>query len=185
MKTFLSHLLWSESDLDSHLYVVYMCICWMLHSNQSSRMPAGRANHRLYEILSPWWSDSFCAGRLSCDQKSGIHFTKGSESCIEGGWLFQLVYYLLGTTTKLSKLFRVLRLWNLQIYYKHIIIKNIVHSIYKKAEKQVNKNVKRCKDGMPKCMQTRYKSEYKSEYKALSLHLFHTRVVCKIIYSTL
>ena len=52
----------------------------------------------------------FCAGQLSCDQKSESRLhNKRPKSGMESGWPligFQLAYYMLGTTTKLSMLFK-------------------------------------------------------------------------------
>ena len=57
--------------------------------------------------------------------------------------------YMLGTTTKLLMLFQVLGLWLYLKYY------SIVTEIIIKKYRKETKNVKRCRDGMPKSIQTR------------------------------
>ena len=94
-----------------------------------------------------------------------IGFTKGSKFRMECGWLFQLAFYLLGTTTtcKLSMLFQVLGLW-LHLKDTETVLflglgLTITGNYIKKVQKQENKKniriVKRCRDGMPKRIQTR------------------------------
>ena len=61
-------------------------------------------------------------------------------------------YYMLGTTTKLSVLFQVL------LHLKEIFLGlgvTVTEINIKKVQKQDLKNVKGCRDGMPKSMQTR------------------------------
>ena len=67
-------------------------------------------------------------------------------------------YYMPGTTTKLSTPFQVLVLW-LHLKYSLLGLGLTITEInIKKVQKQDLKNiknVKRCRDGMPKSMQTR------------------------------
>ena len=56
--------------------------------------------------------------------------------------------YMPGTTTKLSTLFQVLVL--------HLTVTEInINKLVQKQDLENIKNVKRCRDGMPKSMQTR------------------------------
>ena len=84
----------------------------------------------------------------SCDQKSGnrLHHacTKGSESHMESGWLFQLACYMFGTTAELSMLFQVLGLWFMHRHLKEMFILSIsliITGIYKKVRKNDIRNV--------------------------------------------
>ena len=68
-------------------------------------------------------------------------------------------YYMVGTTTKLSVLFQVLGLW---VHMKEIFFLGLGVTVtevnIKKLQKQDLKNikdVKGCRDGMPKSMRTR------------------------------
>ena len=93
---------------------------------------------------------------------------KKSGNCFHKGWyrewlaIHQILAdnvthncYMLGTTTKLSMWFQVLRL---RLHLKEIFsgLGPIVTEInIKKVQKQENKNVKIYRDGMAKSMQTR------------------------------
>ena len=61
-----------------------------------------------------------------------------------------------------------------------------VPNIYTQDFKNI-KNVKRCRDGMPKSMQTRvgimHESKGQHIGKAPSLHLFHTAVIDRVLES--
>ena len=83
-----------------------------------------------------------------------IRFTKGLKSGMESGKpfiRFQLVYYMLGTTTRLSMLLQVLGLW------LHFFIGlGLTVTVSKKVQKQDLKNIKNVKgfrDGIPESMQ--------------------------------
>ena len=75
-----------------------------------------------------------------------IGFTRGSKSC---GWLFQLAFYLLGTTTtcKLSML-QVIGLWlhlkDTEMLFLGLGL-TITGNYIKKVQKQENKKHYKCK----------------------------------------
>ena len=87
-----------------------------------------------------------CAGQLLCDQNQELGFTKASN-LVRSGWPFteiQLTYYMLGTTTKLSMLFHVLRSW---LHLKEIFFLGLDLTVteinIKKVRKQENENCKK------------------------------------------
>ena len=96
--------------------------------------------------------------QYSC-QNSGNCFQTVSYGAPESGWPSSdsswQCYYILETTTKLSMPFQVLGLWlhlflGLGLTVTEINIKKV-----QKQELKNIKNVKGCRDGMPKSMQTR------------------------------
>ena len=71
-------------------------------------------------------------------------------------WAILHNHYMPGTTTKLLTPFQVLVLW---LHLKEIFFLGLGLTVTEiniiKVQKQDLKNVKRCRDGMPKSMQTR------------------------------
>ena len=97
-------------------------------------------------------------GQSSCD---GDWLQKVWYGAPESGWPSSdsswQCYYMLGTTTKLSMPFQVLGLW---LHLKELLFLGLGLTVteinIKKVQKQdFKKNVKGCRDGMPKSMQTR------------------------------
>ena len=94
-------------------------------------------------------------------QSSGDCFEKVLYGAPESGWPSSdsswQCYYILGSTTKLSMPFQILGLY---LYLKEIFLVGLDLTVtIKKVQKQDFKNiknVKRCRDGMPKvCKQGR------------------------------
>ena len=99
-------------------------------------------------------------------------FTKGSKSGTESGQSFigfQLEYYMLGTTTVSSRVVATLERMYVCLGLTVTEIK------IKKVQKQENKNirnVKRCRDGMQKSMQTRQGKRCRDEALYIYLHFY-------------
>ena len=90
-------------------------------------------------------------------ENSGDRFKEVSYGVPESGWPSSdsswQCYYMLGTTTKLSMPFQVLK----EIFFLGLGL-TVTEINIKKVQKQDLKNIKNvkgCRDGMPKSMQTR------------------------------